>query len=160
MPQIILGVGGANFRSSFKGHVSGPTKSLTRHLAQHFPVVSLDEYCTSKRCFQCTKEMTHPEASAVRNGLQLSTQEIQKQTTNPTLSLMDKKAAHVASRIYRCPTVTCCRECNRDKNAAMNIHLLLKHWLQNRPRPSYLTRQDDNQASSSSSGVLQLATTK
>ena len=156
MPKIVLGVGAASFSASFKGHVSGPTKSLTRHLALHFPVVLLDEFCTSKKCFHCKSEMFHPKPSEIKDHLKLTKAEKkalemeQKQPPSSSSSsplvnpfkpttVIDKKASRIASRIYRCPTESC-RDCNRDRGASMNIHRLFAHWLQGIPRPDYLTR--------------------
>ena len=53
----IIFFGASNFSGGGHGHVSIPRKKLVRILSQHVPVVLTNEYCTSKNCPLCLREL-------------------------------------------------------------------------------------------------------
>jgi hypothetical protein len=53
----IIFFGASNFSGGGHGHVSIPRKKLVRILSQHVPVVLTNEYCTSKHCPLCLREL-------------------------------------------------------------------------------------------------------
>ena len=141
-PSIVLGIGSANFNPSYRGQVSGPTKSLIRHLAQYFPVVLLNEYCTSVCCHSCGERMIHPSSDQAKKYCDLTDRMKQHLTElkTPFEPALTSKARKVAYGIYWCPT-KCRKSQNRDRNASINMFSLLTSWINGTNRPPFLMRQ-------------------
>lgn len=64
---VVLAYGGAKFKTSWRGQLSGPRGDIMLRLSHSFPVVTIPEYRSSKLCSTCYEELAvsdHPSQSS------------------------------------------------------------------------------------------------
>lgn len=107
----IIAYGAAKFNATSKYELSAPTTTLSKRCAEHYPVVFIDEFRTTKCCYRCGSEL---------NVMQRDGREI---------------------RGLRCCSSSNClktRLISRDQNAALNI---LACYRAGENRPNHLCRK-------------------
>lgn len=123
--RVIIGWGNGKFRVSMKSQKTGPGISLARKLAQRVPVVLLDEFRTSKICRRCGGGMKNEKLQ--RSYIDKETREI-------------KSEFSTTHEILRCSNNVCRVWRDRNRNAAENLHQILRCVLAGKARPLRLQR--------------------
>ena len=118
----------------------------------------VNEYRTSKCCFNCGKELEHHFLSIPNPKLRVDTKT--KQTTqcrctgclNPAEEKVEAKPKHEQRATIKCHGLTRCSDCvksrgqywNRDLNGALNIWKIARSYIEGEGRPTYLSRENSN----------------
>jgi len=114
------------FGNAGSNHVKGKAvvkhKSMRKLFRRHgYDVLLVDEFRTSKMCYECHKELENVYVDWVNKDSEV-------------------ESVHVHG-LKRCTTETCKAYKNRDTNASMNILTVVQCHFQNLPRPTALCRQ-------------------
>ena len=104
-----------------RGCNPGPSNRLRKELRKRCTVVDVDEFRSSQRCSQCSEQMTQMTKKVIR---------------------ADRSESHVkVHRVQHCSNSVCsCKTINRDRNASLNLLLIVQCLLFGRERPIHLSR--------------------
>jgi len=121
---------------------AGPLQEIKFELQSRANVVfiSIDEYCTSRKCSNCYNDLTNMKASTTvyKNVDGKKTKTVVVKKIHKVLHCKNNQAN--ASKKKQC----CGATWDRDVNAAKNILTLTLCLLENKPRPPALQRKTNN----------------
>ena len=141
--KTCVGLGDWSRRDGFgRGHPSGPVLAFKKELARHVTVVEVDEYCTSKKCSHCFRDLKKVEFpfSETRGQRQKRVQ------TTPLVTFADLQTKNQnktfpCHAILRCDPNECGKVWHRDVNGGINILQITHTIVHGNPRPEHLRRQ-------------------
>jgi hypothetical protein len=110
-PDIVLGYGNWSRKTQMKGHIPTVGKGLRKVISKRFNNITVDEYKTSKICYNC-----HCETDNIK---------------------INNKKVH---RLLSCKNKDCETIWNRDLNASLNIMNLMTCFLHAKKRPDAFKR--------------------
>ena len=117
--DCVIGYGNWSQPQQLKNFMPTPNKGLRKILTKNFAVVDIDEYRTSKMCYNCKSE----------------TEKFIRRKARPT-----SKRESLVHGLLRCKNGCCKTIWNRDLNGALNIRKCLECEVKKVRRPLYLTR--------------------
>ena len=115
--NVVIGYGNWSFTQQTKYNPPVMNKGLRRKVEKRFTTYSIDEFNTSKRDYKCGKELEHHIIDGEKHYRCLVCKECQI------------REGHIGVRYV-----------NRDINAALNICMCLRVWIENKTRPVHLRR--------------------
>jgi len=143
-PNPVLAYGSWSEASCMKGLMPSPTKRMSRLLAQHFDLVIVPEYNTTKTCSKCMCEIDMESPFKVKKPCkptpvpnQINKEDLQRLFKHEIILedlILKKKSKQLIDvrGLRRCKNVKCAVLFSRDYNAAMNIKKNLEYHIKHK----------------------------
>lgn len=122
--DCIIGYGNWSRTSHQKYLRPVPNKGLLKLISQNFNVYIIDEYCSSKKCHNCTED----------------TEKFRRRVSPRPRPWRKDAGESLVHGLLRCKSEKCNTLWNRDVNGSLNIRQCLDHHINGLTRPAHLLR--------------------
>lgn len=132
--DIVIAYGDWSMNKQMKHNIPSSNIGLRRKIEKKYKVFLIDEYCTSKLCSKCNKELKHYE---------MSKKDIENyEKKNKTILKNSDKKKHRLLVCSECGSSENKRSTfwNRDINACINMLNLTNEWIKNKSRNKLFNR--------------------